>query len=113
MPIPMNPLVADMVAKLPAALAEDFEERAAIMEFDGEMQRPLAEALALLDVIHRHPDALSGLHVARLRVRGESHYVITTDPQRFRGLHRPSNPGVILHLHFGGAALLAPLEGSR
>jgi len=58
MPTPINPLVAEMVAKLSPALREDFEERAAIMEFDAELPRDHAECLALLDVLNRHPCAL-------------------------------------------------------
>ena len=58
MPTPINQLVAEMVAKLNANLREDFEERAAIMEFDGNLPREHAESLALLDVLHRHPCAL-------------------------------------------------------
>lgn len=58
MPTPLNPLVAEMVEKLNANLREDFEERAAIMEFDGNLSRDHAECLALLDVLHRHPCAL-------------------------------------------------------
>ena len=58
MPTPQNPLVAEMVAKLNASLREDFEERAAIMEFDGNLQRDHAECLALLDVLHRYPCAM-------------------------------------------------------
>lgn len=58
MPTPINSLVAEMVAKLNANLREDFEERAAIMEFDGNLPREHAECLALLDVLNRHPCAL-------------------------------------------------------
>ena len=58
MPTLLNPLVAEMVAKLNADLREDFEERAAIMEFDGNLPRDHAECLALLDVLNRHPCAL-------------------------------------------------------
>lgn len=39
METPLNPLVAEMVAKLNSALREDFEERAAIIgmeEFEGD-----------------------------------------------------------------------------
>lgn len=56
--MPINPLVAEMVAKLSPALREDFQERAAIMEFDAGMPRDHAECLALLDVLNRHPCAL-------------------------------------------------------
>lgn len=53
---PLNPLVAELVGKLPAMLRENFEERAGIVEFDGHMPRAHAEALALLDVLHRYPN---------------------------------------------------------
>ena len=55
---PIHPLVSEMVSKLNPALREEFEERAAIMEFDGAMLRDHAECLALLDVLHRHPGVL-------------------------------------------------------
>ena len=55
---PIHPLVAEMVSKLDASLREEFEERAAIMEFEGAMLRDHAECMALLDVLHRHPGAL-------------------------------------------------------
>ncbi len=55
---PIHPLVADMVSKLSPALCAEFEERAAIMEFDAKLPRAHAECHALLDVLNRHPDAL-------------------------------------------------------
>jgi len=58
MQILKHQLVAEMVSKLNPALQEEFEERAAIMEFEGAMLRDHAECLALLDVLHRHPEAL-------------------------------------------------------
>lgn len=58
MQTPIHHLVAEMVSKLDPALREEFEERAAIMEFEGAMLRDHAECLALLDVLHRHPEAL-------------------------------------------------------
>jgi hypothetical protein len=61
MDTPINPLVAEIVAKLNDRLREDFEERAAIMEFDAELPRDHAECLALLDVLNRHPCALCQL----------------------------------------------------
>lgn len=57
MPTPIHPLVAEMVNQLDPALQEEFQERAAIMEFQGAMLRDHAECLALLDVLSRHPDA--------------------------------------------------------
>ena len=58
MPTPLNPLVAEMVAKLNANLRENYVERASIMEFDGNLPRDHAECLALLDVLSRYPCAL-------------------------------------------------------
>jgi hypothetical protein len=53
---PMNEVVADLVSRLDAGLREAFEERASIREFDGGLNRELAEALALLDVIRQYPE---------------------------------------------------------
>lgn len=57
-PAPIHPLVAEMVSKLDEGLQEEFQERAAILEFEAAMLRDHAECHALLDVLHRHPDAL-------------------------------------------------------
>ena len=67
MQTPIDPLVAEMVEQLDLDLREAFEERAAIIEYDAKVQRAHAEALALLNVLDRHPDALSG---RRRAVRG-------------------------------------------
>ena len=55
---PMDPLVAEMVNLLNESLREDFEERAAIIEYDAKLPRAHAECLALLDVLKRNPEAL-------------------------------------------------------
>jgi hypothetical protein len=60
MATPIHPLVADLVAKLDDDLREQFEERAAIMEFDAGLSRDHAECLALLDILSRYPTALLG-----------------------------------------------------
>lgn len=54
----MNEIVKSLVDRLDANLKDAFEERAAIMEFDGGLQRDHAEALALLDLIHQNPKAV-------------------------------------------------------
>ncbi len=53
MPEPIDPIVADLLARLNDNLREQFEERAAIMEFDALFPRQLAECLGLLDVLNR------------------------------------------------------------
>lgn len=55
---PVDELVADMLNFLDAGQREDFEERAGIIEFDGQLSRGHAECLALLDVLRRHPEVL-------------------------------------------------------
>jgi len=54
MDTPRNTLVACIVSLLDEALLEEFQERAAIMEFDGKLDRHEAECLALIDVLRRH-----------------------------------------------------------
>jgi hypothetical protein len=51
---PVNTLVAAIVSLLDASLLEEYEERAAIVQFDGKVDRREAECLALIDVLHRH-----------------------------------------------------------
>ncbi len=47
----MNDIVADLVARLPDNLKEDWNERAAMIQYDGGFSRSEAEALALLCII--------------------------------------------------------------
>jgi hypothetical protein len=58
---PTNEVVADLVSRLDEDLREAFEERASIREFDGGLNRELAEALALLDVIRQYPKEVLSL----------------------------------------------------
>ena len=46
----------DMADAWPDDVREEFEERAAIMEYDGEMTRLAAERAAVRDVLSRHPE---------------------------------------------------------
>lgn len=56
----MNEIVADLLARLDANQLEEFEERAGIIEFEqADVQRSLAEALAMLCILRRHPDVLT------------------------------------------------------
>ena len=55
---PIDTEVADIVNALDEALREDFEERSAIIEFEAKVPRAHAEALALIDVLRRHPEVL-------------------------------------------------------
>jgi hypothetical protein len=54
MDTPRNTLVACIVSLLDACLLEEYQERAAIIQFDGKLDRHEAEFHALLDLLHRH-----------------------------------------------------------
>ena len=51
---PRNTLVAAIVSLLDTCLLEEYQERAAIIQFDGKLDRHEAECMALIDVLHRH-----------------------------------------------------------
>jgi hypothetical protein len=55
-----------MLTRLDADLLEEWEERAAIMEYDGKLPRDYAECLALLCILKNHPYAL--YHLSQLWV---------------------------------------------
>lgn len=74
---PLHPIVASMVANLNSDLREDFEERAAIMEFEAGLDRTLAEALALLCVLQNHPVCLRPLVALEVQLNGEHRHLIT------------------------------------
>ncbi len=46
-----HPVVLEMLSSLDENQRELYEERAGILEFDARLDRPFAEALALLEVI--------------------------------------------------------------
>jgi hypothetical protein len=73
----LNPLVADIVAKLDPNLREDFEERAAIMELDANMERAHTECLALPDVLRRNPVVLTGVTVMLAEGNGATLCLLT------------------------------------
>jgi hypothetical protein len=81
---PAEPLVAVLVPRLEADLREDFEERAAIVQFDANVQRPHAECLALLDVLRRHPDALLRIRTLRVELEGRHYVVLASDRETAR-----------------------------
>lgn len=48
-----HPIVAEMLSTLSEGQRDLYEERAGILEYDAGLDRPLAEALALLEVIRQ------------------------------------------------------------
>jgi hypothetical protein len=81
---PNDPLVADLVNGLAPDLREDFEERAGIIEHDGQFLRGHAECLALLDLLRRYPAALTGITVLQVELDGASEWLLTINPDLAR-----------------------------
>ncbi len=110
-------LVADLLNRLDADSREAFEERAGIMEFDAGLDRAHAEALALLDLIHRHPLCLSGITVLQIELDGATEWLLTTDidlarqhlADIFAREIRVVNLIDVLHEQYGGIATLGTL----
>ncbi len=110
-------LVADLLNRLDADSREAFEERAGIMEFDAGLDRAHAEALALLDLIHRHPLCLSGITVLQIELDGATEWLLTTDidlarqhlADIFAREIRVMNLIEVLHEQYGGIATLETL----
>lgn len=53
-PRPEHPVVEEMSAYLNATQRECFEERAGILQFDAGLDRGIAEALSLLEIVRRY-----------------------------------------------------------
>lgn len=79
MPDPIDPVVADLLARLGDNIREQFEERAAIMEFDADFPRRLAECLGLLDVLRCNLTGLSGVTAMQIELDGQTQWIATTD----------------------------------
>ena len=75
---PSDALVADMVNRLDADLRCDFEERAGIMTHEAGLLLAHAECLALLDVLRRHHEALSGIWGLQIELNGSTEWLLTT-----------------------------------
>lgn len=75
----LNHTVSHFVEAFDANLRDEFEERAAIMEYDANVDRGHAECLATLEVLRRHPDVGYGITVLRAEIDGGTQWFITTD----------------------------------
>lgn len=118
METPLNPLVADIVSTLGPSLREDFEERAAIMEFEANLDRAHAECLALLHLLRCHPTLLTGVTLLQVEAKGAVLWLLTTQLDCARQ-HLTDIGAVergicdlakVIDQHYSGIAALAPLE---
>lgn len=77
-PEPLDGHVRRIVSQFDVSRREAFEERAAIVQYDGHVDRAQAERLACLDVL-----ATYGLpcpvHLLRVDIAGSTDWVLTTD----------------------------------
>jgi hypothetical protein len=114
---PTDPLVGELVERLDASQREAWEERAAIMQFDGGLTRGHAECLAVLDLLRLHPSVLSGVSVLEIELDGGTEWLLTTDLPYARryvadvGGHEIAErhlPDVLL-TQYGGIAVLNTL----
>jgi len=72
MKTPIDPTVAEMVDLLDPNQREMFEERAALRSEAGGFSIELAEALGLLDVLDRYPEALTRVVAFEIEIEGVS-----------------------------------------
>nr|WP_281719577.1 hypothetical protein [Nitrosomonas nitrosa] len=118
METPLNPLVADIVAMLDPDMREDYEERAAIMEFEANLERAHAECLALIDLLRRHPSILTRVTVLQVELAGAIQYWLTTDLNSARqyladigGVEKGILDLVtVIDRHYAGIAVLTDLK---
>ena len=118
MKTPLDPTVAELVQLLDDDCAEMFQERAAIRTWDGGLSVELAEALALLDVLNRYPEALSGVTVFAIELDGTTHWIVTTDRDYAHSIDFQTEPkpkarpdlASVVRKSFGGKALLSAIE---
>lgn len=94
----LSAAVAALVDRLDADAREAFEERAGIAEFDGGLPRPMAEALALLEVLRCRPEALLGVRVGSVGCDGRREWVLRASrPPAAEQRTTPDGPDVTLH----------------
>lgn len=77
-PEPLDEHVRQIVARFDDNRREAFEERAAIVQYDGHVDRAQAERLAVLDVL-AHYGLPCLVHLLRVDIAGSTDWVLTTD----------------------------------
>ena len=80
--------------------------------FEAKLPRAHAECLALLDVLRRHSAVLTGVNLIQVRLKGNTHWLLTTDPhvacESLAG-SKCSSLAEVLQGHYGGTAKLIRL----
>lgn len=114
----LRQFAGDVLDRCDAGQMEAFEERAAVLEFEaGGQPRPLAEALAVLDLLRQSPWLLTGLVVLAVELDGATQWLLTTDLVLARqhladigGVEiAVLDPAEVVRAQYGGVALLGTL----
>ena len=77
-PEPLDAHVRRIVSQFDAQRREAFEERAAIVQFDGNVGREQAERLACLDILANH-GLPCPVRLLQVEMAGSTDWVLTTD----------------------------------
>lgn len=111
----LGPFVGDVFDRLDAGQMEFWQERSAVLQFDARLSRALAEALALIELLRRHPAILGQVQVVAFDRDGGTQWLVTDDLTHARQVVGAIG-GVVVGSHsvvdavrdqFGGIALLA------
>jgi hypothetical protein len=113
----LRPFVGDVLNLLNAAQMEAWQERCAVVEFDAGLARPLAEALALIELLRHQPDILADALVLEIELDGGTEWLVTSNLDSARhyaagiggfevGTHRLTD---VLRDQYGGIAVLGTL----
>jgi hypothetical protein len=108
------PWITDLLNQLTPYLLEDYEERAAIMQYDGGLPRDHAECQALLNIIRKHPLALTGVSIFKSELDGATEFIVATKSQAAHlsstGMTEVNDLAVLLDSDFDGLASLAKMR---
>lgn len=110
----LAPFVGDLFERMTDGQIEDWLERSSLVEFDAGQPRPLAQALALIELLRRHPAILGQVQVLAFECDGATQWLVTDDLTHARQVVSdisgvevgcPSVADVVCG-QFGGIALL-------
>ncbi len=114
----LTPFVGELLDRVTAAqLDENWQERSAVVEFDAGLPRPLAEALALIELLRLHPGLLLPVQALAVELNGCMQWWLADDLAHARqvianigGVEIGSPPvAEVIHSQYGGIALLSSL----
>lgn len=110
----LRPFVGDLLDRLDADQMEVWQERSAVIEFDAGLSRPLAEALALIELLRLHPSVRSSVQVLTAELHGGTQWLLTDSLTHARqvvtaigGVEVGCHPVAdVVREQFGGIAVL-------